>query len=169
MIGRLAHALLFKMATYGRTSEGAIDRVNTGMKIITCINDSGGAAAATFEATIDGFAGKYIAARCRDAPSLESELRKPWASYDMVILFAGTTAELEQYLSLKELLEGIPVLLVLPESRGDICKRAHLLRPRFISFADSDFSDFAAVLQKMIIKRDTTPSPVTAISACLQK
>jgi hypothetical protein len=118
-------------------------------KILMCIPEGGGAPA-RFEAKVTGIAGNRIARICRDAGTLERQLRKPWEIYDLAILFAGTEAGLDNFVSLQELLEDIPVLLVLPESRPDICKRGHLLRPRFVSFAGDDFSDFEAVLRKMI-------------------
>jgi hypothetical protein len=139
------------------------------MKILMCVTDTSGAAASEFEAKIDAVAGSHIAGICRDTDSLQDELRKPWAVYDLVILFAGNVAELEQYVSLQDLLEGVPVLLILPENRADIFRRAHLLRPRFISFANGDFSDFIAVLQKMILNREKTLGSVGGISAPIQQ
>lgn len=120
------------------------------------IPEGGGEAADRFEMEMIKVAGKRISCVCRDGESLERELRKPWDIYDMVILFAGSGEELEWFISFRELLEDLPVLLVLPESSRDICKRAHLLRPRFMSFANGDFSDFSAVLRKMIANREET-------------
>lgn len=124
-----------------------------------CIPEGGGGASTRLETKVTGIAGDRIAGICRDGESLERKLRKPWGIYDLIILFAGNEGDLEIFVSLQELLEGIPVLLVLPESRPDICKRAHLLRPRFVSFAESDFSDFGAVLQKMIRNREDELQP----------
>jgi hypothetical protein len=166
IFGCLAQALLNRSVTKGG-GDNNFTGILTAMKILMCVTDTGGAAAPGFEAKIDAVAGDQVACISRDTESLQDELRKPYAVYDLVILFAGTVAELEHYVSLQDLLEGIPVLLILPENRADIFRRAHLLRPRFISFADSDFSDFTAVLQKMILNRKKTASPQEDMSACI--
>ena len=123
-------------------------------KILMCIPEGEGTTADRFEMKVIGVAGHRMSCVCRDMESLESELRKPWTLYSLVILYAGTDEDLEQFISFQELLEAKPVLMVLSGSSPDICKRAHLLRPRFISFSDGDFSDFAAVLQKMILNQE---------------
>jgi hypothetical protein len=135
------------------------------MKILMCISDAGGEAAAGFETKIGAVAGDRIDRVCRNVDSLQGELRKPWAAYGMVILFAGSTAELEQFVSLQELMDGVPVLLILPGSGKEIFELAHRLRPRFLSFADSDFTDFLAVLQKMLRNREKRPPLLRGVAA----
>lgn len=126
-------------------------------KIILYIPEGGGAAAARFETKMTGIAGKHVPTVCRDGENLERELRKPWVLIDLVLLFVGAEEDLEMLISLQELLEDIPVLMTIPESRRHIYKRAHMLRPRFLSAGVGDFSDFGGVLQKMIQNRDQRP------------
>lgn len=124
------------------------------MRILICISGRSGIVATQFELKMAGIAGKRIAGVCWDVAALESELRKPWGLYDLVILFAATGEELEQFVSLEELLDGIPVLLVLMEDSHDVLKMAHRLHPRYISVAKEGFDDVAAVLEKMIVNRE---------------
>lgn len=121
------------------------------MRILLCISGEATSAATRFEMKVTGVAGKRIAGVCRNVAAFERELRKPWVMYDLIILFAANGMEMERFVQLQKLMEGIPVLLVFLENRNDACKQAHLLRPRFISFSEDDFSSIAAVLHKMIL------------------
>jgi len=68
--------------------------------------------------------------------------------YLMVIL-TTTTDELWEVFLIRNLLFDIPLILILPDRKPDTIAKGHKLRPRFITYADGDFSEFAPVLEKM--------------------
>ena len=66
------------------------------------------------------------------------------------VLFACTKDALSDILSAKELLEDVRIILILPDRLPDTISKGHLLRPRFMTYAESDFEDVRAVLNKML-------------------
>jgi hypothetical protein len=52
---------------------------------------------------------------------------------------------------LRRLLIEIYIVLVIPDRKKSTIKLAHLLLPRFLSLANSDFTDLKIVLDKMYI------------------
>ena len=68
----------------------------------------------------------------------------------IAILLAASKEELQELVSVGELLEDIRIILVLPDTDRDTVANAHILRPRYLTYVDSDFSDVAAVLSKML-------------------
>jgi hypothetical protein len=88
--------------------------------------------------------------------SLSRRLRQPIFNLDMAVLLATTKEELEDILSLRDLLSDVRSILVLPDREGDTNAQGHTLRPRFITYADSDFVELAAVLTKMLENANLT-------------
>jgi len=73
-----------------------------------------------------------------------------------VILAAGRK-ELGELLSLGLMLEGLRVILIIPDADPQTISQGHRLRPRYISLIDSDFQDVAAVLRRILrCSRSTT-------------
>jgi hypothetical protein len=68
----------------------------------------------------------------------------------IVLLRAGDREELLRIVSLRDLLQGVRVILLVPDREEETISLAHRLRPRFLSNSESDFSDTMSVLQKMI-------------------
>jgi hypothetical protein len=66
------------------------------------------------------------------------------------VLFAYSKDALSDILSVKELLEDVRIILILPDRLPDTISKGHSLRPRFATYADSDFEDVRAVLNKML-------------------
>ena len=69
------------------------------------------------------------------------------------VLFAYSNDTLLDILSVKELLEDVRIILILPDRLPGTISKGHLLRPRFMTYADSDFEDVKAVLNKMLEQR----------------
>lgn len=69
---------------------------------------------------------------------------------NVFILMAINREELLKIISLREYLIDIPIILILPDADMSTVKKGHALYPRFLSYMDSDFTDVAAVLNKMI-------------------
>jgi hypothetical protein len=90
---------------------------------------------------------------------LSHRLHWPYAKRGetIAVLFAADRQDLANFLSIRDLLEGISIILVLPDNENETIAAGHRLRPRYISYADGNFEDVAAVLIKMEEKfsRDT--------------
>jgi len=72
-----------------------------------------------------------------------------------VILIAPTRNALEMIMAIQPLLEGLKVVLVLPDRDGDTIEKAHTFRPRYFTYVDADFSEIVGVLQKISDKHRT--------------
>lgn len=81
----------------------------------------------------------------------DRRLRQPQESNETIaVLIPASAEQLAQVVSIAELLDDIRIILVLPDQDTATVALGHRLRPRFMSYRDSDLSDVAAVLQKMI-------------------
>jgi hypothetical protein len=87
---------------------------------------------------------------CRDLPGLIRRLRRPVNGFDIAVLLASTKEDLEDILSIRNLLSDLRIILVLPDRGKSTISKGHSLRPRFLSYADSNLGDVGAVLAKMI-------------------
>jgi hypothetical protein len=114
-----------------------------------------------FASVVDGIGGKLEAVVESLVPMKEIEvyrklddvthrLRQYRNNLTLAVIFAANQAELANILSLGELLRDLRVILVLPDRERDTIKKGHTLRPRYLAYADGDFSDVAAVLNKML-------------------
>jgi hypothetical protein len=95
-----------------------------------------------------------------------------------VTLVAPTQHDLNRILQLQDLLDGLHLLLVLPDQETDTISRAHRLRPRFLTYADSDLAEITAVLLKIANNKNrvqtgdvdagqTELNPVSGGNVCL--
>ena len=86
----------------------------------------------------------------RSTENLLRILRQPLNGVAAAVIFDAAEQELNSLLPFKELLLRMPVILVLSDSKSETIAKGHSLRPRFVTYADSDFSDLRDVLQKML-------------------
>lgn len=86
----------------------------------------------------------------RSIENLLRILRQPLNGVAAAIIFDASEQELNSLLPFKELLLRMPVILILGNSNRETVAKGHSLRPRFVTFADSDLSDVRDVLQKML-------------------
>ena len=86
----------------------------------------------------------------RSINDLSCELRQPVFKQRIVIIMTSSRDELEDILSIRQLLEDTKIILIAPDANANTLARGHTLRPRFLSTCNSDFVDIAAVLAKMI-------------------
>ena len=92
---------------------------------------------------------------CRTADSLSRRLCEPTYDLSVAVLLAETKEDLLCFVSNKELIWNLRVILVLPDGEDDTVTKGHLLRPRYLTYADGDFLDVATVLSKMLQTRYT--------------
>jgi hypothetical protein len=87
---------------------------------------------------------------CRSVTSLSQRLRQRISDLTVIVLCAFEREELSEILALSDWLRDFRTILILPDRENDTIAQGLLLRPRFFSFADSDFSDVSAVLARML-------------------
>ena len=81
---------------------------------------------------------------------LKQCLKRLFNHETIVILRARDREELLRIVSLSDLLQGLRIILLIPNRDKETISIAHQLRPRFLSNGESDFSDTMSVLQKMV-------------------
>jgi len=94
----------------------------------------------------------------RNLESLIQRLRRPTQLWDVSILCTNSRADFLDLLSIRELLLNLRIILILPDDNAETITKGHTLFPRFLTYANSDFKDVAAVLKKMIQKTDSKQS-----------
>ncbi len=82
--------------------------------------------------------------------SLSLSLRQPKNDKTIAVLMAARNKDLMDILSISDLLHDISTIVILPDSEDDSIRKGHHLRPRYLSYIDSDFSDVGAVLGNML-------------------
>lgn len=94
----------------------------------------------------------------RKLNELENYLRSSLSPQDIIILQASNLKILRKVAMLKELLFGHCIILILPDGAQETVALGHTLRPRFITYHDSDFLEMASVLCKMLQQKKNEAS-----------
>jgi hypothetical protein len=87
---------------------------------------------------------------CRTIEALSQSLQQPAPDLLIVVLLAASREELSDIMMLRELLLDRRIILVLPDDKPETASRGHMLRPRFITYRNGDYSDVSVVLGRMI-------------------
>jgi len=82
--------------------------------------------------------------------SLSKRLCQPIKDFSIAILYLAKKENLLEILSIRDLLFGIRIILVLPNRETDTISKAHILGPTLLDYSDSDFTEVGAVLNKML-------------------
>jgi hypothetical protein len=69
---------------------------------------------------------------------------------DVAVLFAQNHDQLSELISLKDYLMDVRIVLILPDREHLTVTKGHALFPSYTSYVDSNASDIAAVLHKMV-------------------
>lgn len=101
---------------------------------------------------------------CRDSielfytfHGLDHRLKSFSGNGDIVLLLASTCQDLDELICSRESFNSRQVILIVPDREKETISKGHQLRPRYLGFRDSDFSDVALVLQKMLKKASSNP------------
>lgn len=86
----------------------------------------------------------------RTFEGFSERLRKPMDDIPVAVILASNEDDLLTILSISHLLYDVRFILVLPDREDPTVAIGHSLRPRFLSYTDSDFREVTAVLGKMI-------------------
>lgn len=86
----------------------------------------------------------------RSIESLSERLCQPGKDELVAVIMAVSREVLREVVSIKELLSSLKFILVLPDREDETIAQGHMLRPRFVTYADSDPVEIHAVINKMI-------------------
>jgi hypothetical protein len=86
----------------------------------------------------------------RKIESLNRRLRRLANNLDIAVLLASNKEDLLDLLALRDLFWNLRIILIIPYRKSETVAMGHMLRPRFLSYADGDFKDVAALLEKML-------------------
>ncbi|MCX5828970.1 MAG: hypothetical protein NTV58_13360 [Deltaproteobacteria bacterium] len=86
----------------------------------------------------------------RTIPSLLQRLHQPLPEAVVFVFLVSSREELLELVEYQEWLRDRRLILVLPDDDMETISRGHALRPRFVTYAESDFIDISAVLGKML-------------------
>jgi hypothetical protein len=86
--------------------------------------------------------------------SLKNRLRRLPKGIDIAILIAKDREQLREFVSMKDFLDGVSIILILPDQDRETISQATKLYPSFISFIDSDFSLVSDVLGNMLNRKE---------------
>ena len=88
---------------------------------------------------------------CQDIECLSARLRKPFDGETVVVLLLPANRdELQRIISIKHLLENVRAIVVAPNQEAETVSMAHMLRPRFLTYAGEDLRTLTSVLYKMM-------------------
>jgi hypothetical protein len=91
---------------------------------------------------------------CRSVKALSQRLHRPRGGLTIAIVNVSSQEELTKVVSLKDLLDDLATILILPEVTTDNVARAHEIRPRFLTCTDSNPMVIGAILAKMLRKHE---------------
>jgi len=86
----------------------------------------------------------------RTFDGFSERLRKSMDEIPVAVILAAGEDDLLTVLSISHLLYDVRFILILPDRDDPTVAIGHSLRPRFLSYTDSDFREVVAVLSKMI-------------------
>ncbi len=82
--------------------------------------------------------------------TLGKRLHRPSYNIAVAVLLISGREELRDVLSIRHLFDNIKIILILPDRKNETIVIGHKLRPRFLSYTDSDFIDVVVVLENML-------------------
>ena len=86
---------------------------------------------------------------CGSMGDLLRHFQTPDPLPETVVLQATCTKDLQRLAPFRFRLEQVFFILILPDAEADTVACGHQLRPRFIAYQDSDFSEIEAVLKRL--------------------
>ena len=87
---------------------------------------------------------------CRTIDDLSERLLQPKNDLSIALLLAEKRGDIEELLSVSSLFRNTRIILVAPDRDKETIAAAHLLRPRLLTYSDSDFAEVFTVLTKMM-------------------
>ena len=89
-----------------------------------------------------------------DVGELEYHLRQQLHDNSIAVLLPANISEMTAIIALKGIFGDMPIILIMPDRQNNTISLGYKLRPRFITYADSDFLDVAEVITRLNFKAD---------------
>ena len=86
---------------------------------------------------------------CHSVASLSERLHKPTLDVILIILFITSGLELTKILGMKDALEGLKIIVILPDHDPEMITRSHTLRPRYLTWSDEDLTDVGLIVKQL--------------------
>ena len=93
----------------------------------------------------------------RTLEGLLERLHRPIDPETIMIIVASSREKLSEVSPLRRILGDVRSVVVVPDQEPATVALAHQLRPRFLTYASSDFDDLFAVLRKMFESKALRP------------
>ena len=84
---------------------------------------------------------------------LEWNLKKPKEDDQVIVLAVHDQRGLRELVSMRELFQNIPLILLTPDYKKETMKLAHQLRPRFLGNVEGDLESVIDVLKRIVERR----------------
>jgi hypothetical protein len=78
-------------------------------------------------------------------------LRQPRGELTVAVIIANSKEDLLNLLFIRNLLQNIRIILVLPDREEETIEKGHRLYPRFVSFLDGNLEEVAVVLNNVLM------------------
>jgi hypothetical protein len=101
--------------------------------------------------------------------SLTERVRRLPRKIAVAVLLAQNNAQLSELIALKDFLEDVPIILILPDQDKEIISQATRLFPSFISSLDSDLDLVGEVLERMLRLKDMQKLEEKGLNLCSVK
>ncbi len=85
----------------------------------------------------------------RTVDQLTQKLKDPWEEKPIVIILAFKKSDLLDFISVRELLHSVRLILILPDAEEGTISLAHQLRPNYLTYIYGNPQELKAVLKKM--------------------
>ena len=93
----------------------------------------------------------------RTLEGLSERLHRPIDPETILIIVACSQEKLSEIFPLRRVLRDIRTVVVAPDQDPKTVSLAHQLRPRFLTYANSNLEDLTSVLQRMIKSKASRP------------
>jgi hypothetical protein len=87
---------------------------------------------------------------CHSIDELSVKLEMPLLNVRVAILFAVTRTEITQILALGDWMADVKSIVVLADEDKEMMAMAHKLRPRYVTWVNSDLIDLVTVARRMV-------------------
>ena len=84
-------------------------------------------------------------------------LRQPVNEFSLAVILADSRNELNKIIELGDLLEGLKIIIILPDRSPETVSAALKLHPRYMGYADGDFLDVSMVAGRMLQRSLSVP------------
>jgi hypothetical protein len=86
----------------------------------------------------------------RDIEQLSQRLLQPKNDLTIAVLLAGGRADLINLVAIGDLFRDVRIIVIAPDRDKETVSLAHRLRPRLLTYMDSDFAEVFAVLTNLL-------------------